>query len=146
MNGSRWLSAAAPGRLRQRSRDHQHRADEDRDQLAAEPLAVDPDDPSRAIDDATRLAYAEVLGDEKASTAIGFLRHALAARRVIGRRLSGRGLTEPGGQFNGRKAHNHSASGRVETRHTALSASSLPSHGGHHARQHSKKPRVCGAF
>lgn len=26
-----------------------------------------------AIDDATRLAYAEVLGDEKATTAIGFL-------------------------------------------------------------------------
>src|SRR3954471_16070344 len=31
-----------------------------------------------AIDDATRLAYAEVLGDEKASTAIGFLRRATA--------------------------------------------------------------------
>jgi transposase InsO family protein len=31
-----------------------------------------------AIDDATRLAYAEVLQDEKASTAIGFLRRALA--------------------------------------------------------------------
>ena len=31
-----------------------------------------------AIDDATRLAYAEVLGDEKASTAIAFLRRALA--------------------------------------------------------------------
>src|SRR3954453_13969072 len=30
-----------------------------------------------AIDDCTRLAYAEVLGDEKASTAIGFLRPAL---------------------------------------------------------------------
>jgi transposase InsO family protein len=30
-----------------------------------------------AIDDATRLAYAEVLGDEKASTAIAFLRRAL---------------------------------------------------------------------
>ena len=30
-----------------------------------------------AIDDATRLAYAEVLGDEKASTAAGFLRRAL---------------------------------------------------------------------
>jgi len=29
-----------------------------------------------AIDDATRLAYAEVLGDEKATTAIGFLRRA----------------------------------------------------------------------
>ena len=31
-----------------------------------------------AIDDATRLAYAEVLPDEQASTAIGFLRRALA--------------------------------------------------------------------
>lgn len=31
-----------------------------------------------AIDDATRLAYAEVLGDEKATTAIGFLRRAIA--------------------------------------------------------------------
>ena len=31
-----------------------------------------------AIDDATRLAYAEVLGDEKASTAIAFLRRAVA--------------------------------------------------------------------
>jgi transposase len=31
-----------------------------------------------AIDDATRLAYAEVLGDEKATTAVGFLRRAVA--------------------------------------------------------------------
>ncbi len=31
-----------------------------------------------AIDDATRLAYAEVLPDEKATTAIGFLKRALA--------------------------------------------------------------------
>jgi transposase len=31
-----------------------------------------------AIDDATRLAYAEVLADEKATTAIGFLRRAIA--------------------------------------------------------------------
>ena len=31
-----------------------------------------------AIDDCTRLAYAEVLSDEKAATAIGFLRRALA--------------------------------------------------------------------
>jgi hypothetical protein len=30
-----------------------------------------------AIDDATRLAYAEVLADEKATTAIGFLRRAI---------------------------------------------------------------------
>ena len=31
-----------------------------------------------AVDDATRLAYAEVLGDEKATTASAFLRRALA--------------------------------------------------------------------
>ncbi len=31
-----------------------------------------------AIDDATRLAYAEVLPDEKAVTAAGFLRRAIA--------------------------------------------------------------------
>ena len=31
-----------------------------------------------AIDDATRLAYAEVLADEKATTAVGFLGRALA--------------------------------------------------------------------
>jgi transposase InsO family protein len=31
-----------------------------------------------AIDDATRLAYAEVLGDERAETAVGFLRRAVA--------------------------------------------------------------------
>jgi transposase InsO family protein len=31
-----------------------------------------------AIDDATRLAYAEVLSDEKAATAVGFLRRAIA--------------------------------------------------------------------
>ena len=38
-----------------------------------------------AIDDATRLAYAEVLSDEKASTAVGFLSRAIAfyARRGI---------------------------------------------------------------
>ena len=34
-----------------------------------------------AIDDATRLAYVEVLADEKATTAIGFLRRALAFYR-----------------------------------------------------------------
>jgi transposase InsO family protein len=31
-----------------------------------------------AVDDATRLAYVEVLGDEKAATAVGFLRRAVA--------------------------------------------------------------------
>jgi transposase InsO family protein len=37
-----------------------------------------------AIDDCTRLAYAEVLDDEKASTAIGFLRRAVAFYRRHG--------------------------------------------------------------
>jgi transposase InsO family protein len=37
-----------------------------------------------AIDDATRLAYAEVLPDEKATTAVGFLRRALAFFRRYG--------------------------------------------------------------
>jgi transposase InsO family protein len=37
-----------------------------------------------AIDDATRLAYAEVLRDEKATTAVGFLRRALAFFRRHG--------------------------------------------------------------
>src|SRR4051812_25292018 len=37
-----------------------------------------------AIDDATRLAYAEVLSDEKASTAIAFLRRAIAFYRRHG--------------------------------------------------------------
>jgi transposase InsO family protein len=37
-----------------------------------------------AIDDATRLAYAEVLSDEKATTAVGFLRRAVAFYRRHG--------------------------------------------------------------
>jgi transposase InsO family protein len=37
-----------------------------------------------AIDDATRLAYAEVLGDEKATTAVAFLRRAVAFFRRHG--------------------------------------------------------------
>ena len=36
------------------------------------------------VDDATRLAYVEVLCDEKASTAIGFLRRAVAFYRARG--------------------------------------------------------------
>ena len=35
------------------------------------------DDVHVAIDDATRLAYAEVLPDEKAATAVAFLRRAI---------------------------------------------------------------------
>jgi transposase InsO family protein len=37
-----------------------------------------------AVDDATRLAYAEVLGDERATTAAGFLRRAVAFYRSHG--------------------------------------------------------------
>ena len=37
-----------------------------------------------AIDDATRLAYAEVLADEKATTAVGFLRRAIEFYRRHG--------------------------------------------------------------
>ena len=37
-----------------------------------------------AIDDATRLAYVEVLADEKAPTAVGFLRHAVKHRATYG--------------------------------------------------------------
>jgi transposase InsO family protein/transposase len=37
-----------------------------------------------AIDDCTRLAYVEVLGDEKATTAVGFLRRAIAFYRRHG--------------------------------------------------------------
>jgi transposase InsO family protein len=40
-----------------------------------------------AIDDATRLAYAEVLSDEKATTAVGFLQRALAFFRRHGFRV-----------------------------------------------------------
>jgi len=36
------------------------------------------------VDDATRLAYVEVLGDEKAATAVGFLRRAIAFYRAHG--------------------------------------------------------------
>ena len=36
-----------------------------------------------AIDDATRLAYAEVLADEKATTAVAFLRRAMAFYRQL---------------------------------------------------------------
>jgi transposase InsO family protein len=40
-----------------------------------------------AVDDATRLAYAEVLEDEKANTAVGFLTRALAFYRAHGIRV-----------------------------------------------------------
>ena len=51
-----------------------------------------------AIDDCTRLAYAEVLGDEKATTAIGFLRRALAFFRRHGIEVE-RLLTDNGSAY-----------------------------------------------
>jgi transposase InsO family protein len=51
-----------------------------------------------AIDDATRLAYVEVLGDEKAATAIGFLRRALAFYRQHGIRAR-RVMTDNGSAY-----------------------------------------------
>jgi transposase InsO family protein len=56
-----------------------------------------------AIDDHSRLAYAEVLGDERASTAVGFLRRALAffARHGI---TVQRVMTDNGSAY---RAHKH---------------------------------------
>jgi len=51
-----------------------------------------------AIDDATRLAYAEVLDDERATTAIGFLRRALAHFSRHGFRVE-RLLTDNGSPY-----------------------------------------------
>jgi transposase InsO family protein len=51
-----------------------------------------------AIDDATRLAYAEVLGDERAVTAVGFLRRALAFFRRHGVRVE-RVMTDNGSAY-----------------------------------------------
>jgi transposase InsO family protein len=51
-----------------------------------------------AIDDCTRLAYAEVLGDEKASTASGFLRRAIAFYRRHGIAVE-RVLTDNGSPY-----------------------------------------------
>jgi transposase InsO family protein len=51
-----------------------------------------------AIDDATRLAYAEVLGDEKGTTAAGFLRRALAFFSSFGIRVE-RVMTDNGSAY-----------------------------------------------
>jgi transposase InsO family protein len=50
------------------------------------------------VDDASRLAYAEVLGDERAPTAIGFLRRALAFYRSHGIRVE-RVMTDNGSPY-----------------------------------------------
>jgi transposase InsO family protein len=51
-----------------------------------------------AVDDCTRLAYAEVLGDEKAATAIGFLRRAIAFFKRYGIEVE-RLLTDNGSAY-----------------------------------------------
>jgi transposase InsO family protein len=51
-----------------------------------------------AVDDATRLAYVEVLKDEKATTAIGFLRRALSFYRRHGVRVE-RVMTDNGSAY-----------------------------------------------
>jgi transposase InsO family protein len=51
-----------------------------------------------AIDDATRMAYVEVLADEQATTAIGFLRRALAFYRRHGIRVQ-RVMTDNGSAY-----------------------------------------------
>jgi transposase InsO family protein len=50
------------------------------------------------VDDATRLAYAEVLSDEKANTAVGFLRRCVRFYRRHGIRVE-RVLTDNGGAY-----------------------------------------------
>ena len=50
------------------------------------------------IDDATRLAYVEVLDDEKATTAVGFLRRAVAHFRAYGVRVE-RVMTDNGSAY-----------------------------------------------
>jgi transposase InsO family protein len=53
------------------------------------------------VDDATRLAYVEVLGDEKARTAIGFLRRAAAFYRAHGITVE-RVMTDNGSAYRSR--------------------------------------------
>jgi transposase InsO family protein len=50
------------------------------------------------VDDATRLAYAEVLNDERATTAVGFLRRAVAFYRSMGIRVE-RVMTDNGSAY-----------------------------------------------
>jgi transposase InsO family protein len=68
------VGARTPGRYRPRSLDAAGKA---RGTIGWEYVHV-------AVDDHSRLAYAEVLPDEKATTAIGFLRRALASYRRHG--------------------------------------------------------------
>ena len=70
------IQGGAGKRVRDGLRQHYNRTITDRDGKRHQ--TVGWDFVHVAIDDCTRLAYAEVLGDEKASTAIGFLGRALA--------------------------------------------------------------------
>ena len=75
-----------------------------------------------AIDDCTRLAYAEVLGDEKAATAIGFLRRALAFFRRHGIEVE-RLLTDNGSAYRSTHARDRLARARhPPPAHPSLSA------------------------
>jgi transposase len=77
------IAGGAGKRVRATKRHHLHRAMTDRDGKRRKTTGWDY--VHVAIDDCTRLAYAEVLADEKAVTVIGFLRRAVAfyARRGI---------------------------------------------------------------
>ena len=70
------IQGGAGKRVRDGRRQHYNRTFTDRDGKRRH--TVGWDFVHVAIDDATRLAYAEVLADEKASTAIGFLGRAIA--------------------------------------------------------------------
>jgi hypothetical protein len=76
------IQGGAGKRVRDGRRQHYNRTFTDRDGKRRH--TVGWDFVHVAIDDATRLAYAEVLADEKASTAIGFLGRAIAFFRSHG--------------------------------------------------------------
>jgi transposase len=79
-----------------------------------------------AVDDATRLAYAEVLGDEKATTAVAFLRRAIAFYARHGITVE-RVLTDNGSPY-------------ISTGH-ALACRTL---GIHHQRTRPRRPQTNG--
>jgi transposase InsO family protein len=90
------IVGGAGKRVRDRKRQHYNRTFTDRDGFRRR--TVGWDFVHVAIDDATRLAYAEVLGDEKAGTAAGFLRRALAFYASYGITVE-RVLTDNGSRY-----------------------------------------------
>jgi len=78
------------------------------------------------VDDATSLAYAEVLGDERATTAVGFLRRALRFFRSMGVRVE-RVMTDNGSAYISR-----------------LHARALSLLGVRHVRIRSRRPQTNG--